>query len=130
MDITTPQTSVQQPSPAIDRLADGAASAIRSTQGATNAAFDCMNDKVEDFRDKASPMLDRLAMKIDAKSTRASDALREKAAELRAKANQTSDATIDYIRAEPVKAVLIAVATGAALLAFVNLLTRSRGNGY
>ena len=130
MDITTPQTSGQQPSPAVDRLADSAASAIRSTQGATNAAFDRMNDKVEDFRDKASPMLDRLAIRVDATSTRASDALREKAAELRAKANQTSDATIDYIRTEPMKAVLIAAATGAALFAFINLLTRSRGNGY
>ena len=130
MDTTTPPLYGQQPSPAIDELADGAASAIRSTQGATNAAFQGTDDKAEDFRDKASPMLDRFAIKVESASTRATDALRENAAQLRAKANQTSDATIDYIRAEPVKAVLIAAATGAALLALINLLARSRGNGY
>jgi ElaB/YqjD/DUF883 family membrane-anchored ribosome-binding protein len=33
---------------------------------------------------------------------------------------------VQYVRAEPVKAVLIAAATGAALMALVGLMSRSR----
>lgn len=37
-----------------------------------------------------------------------------------------SDTTVNYIREEPVKAVLMAAATGAALMALVSLVARSR----
>ena len=45
---------------------------------------------------------------------------------LRVKAEHVSDTTVNYIKEEPLKAVLIGAAAGAALLALVSLLTRSR----
>lgn len=46
--------------------------------------------------------------------------------DLRLKADRASDNTVSYIRHEPVKSVLIAAATGAALMALISLLAPSR----
>ena len=53
-------------------------------------------------------------------------AMRNGSQHLREKAVQASDSTIGYIKDEPVKAMLIAAATGAALMAMLSLLTRRR----
>jgi hypothetical protein len=45
---------------------------------------------------------------------------------LRVKAGHASDNTVHYIQHEPVKAVLLAAVTGAALMALVSLISRSR----
>lgn len=44
--------------------------------------------------------------------------------QVRASTNQASDKTIAYIRDEPVKSMLIAAATGAALVALARLIGR------
>ena len=46
------------------------------------------------------------------------------AEQLRDRAHRASDGTVNYIKDEPVKAVLIAAATGAALMALVALIGR------
>jgi len=56
-------------------------------------------------------------------------AVRDGSRQARATAQRASDTGVTYVRAEPVKAVLMAVATGAALLAVFSLLTRSRDRG-
>lgn len=48
--------------------------------------------------------------------------------QLRVKAGHASDDTVHYIRHEPVKAMLMAAATGAALMALVALISRSRSH--
>lgn len=57
------------------------------------------------------------------------NAVRDGSRQARATARRASDTSVTYVRAEPVKAVLMAVATGAALLAVFNLLTRSSARG-
>lgn len=47
--------------------------------------------------------------------------------QLRLKAGHASDSTISYIKHEPVKSILIAAATGAALMALIGLLSSNRG---
>jgi ElaB/YqjD/DUF883 family membrane-anchored ribosome-binding protein len=42
---------------------------------------------------------------------------------------RATEGTASYIRQDPIKSVLIAAATGAALMALVSLLTRSNGRG-
>lgn len=54
------------------------------------------------------------------------NAVREQTQHLRDGAHQASDQTLHYVRAEPVKALLIAAATGAALVALIGLMSRSR----
>jgi ElaB/YqjD/DUF883 family membrane-anchored ribosome-binding protein len=55
-----------------------------------------------------------------------SNGIRDVSQNLQDRALRVSDNTVGYIRDEPVKSVLIAAATGAALVALVGLLSRSR----
>jgi len=73
----------------------------------------------------AAPLLDRAAEQANTLAKRSIDALRESSTHLLSKAQRASDSTVGYIKDEPVKAMLIAAATGAALMALVALLSRS-----
>jgi ElaB/YqjD/DUF883 family membrane-anchored ribosome-binding protein len=53
-------------------------------------------------------------------------ALRQTSQGLRDGALQTSDRATLYVKEEPLKAMLIAAATGAALMALIGVLARSR----
>jgi ElaB/YqjD/DUF883 family membrane-anchored ribosome-binding protein len=53
------------------------------------------------------------------------DRVRDTSHQMRESAARASEGTANYIRHDPVKSVLIAAATGAALMALVSLLTRS-----
>ena len=54
------------------------------------------------------------------------DGLRDASHQLQDKAHGASDSAVRYIKHEPVKAVLIAAATGATLMALFSLLSHSR----
>ncbi len=54
------------------------------------------------------------------------DNLRGASRQVRISAQQASRHTVNYIQDEPVKAVLIAAASGAALMALISLMGRSR----
>jgi ElaB/YqjD/DUF883 family membrane-anchored ribosome-binding protein len=101
-----------------DRAADTATAAIRSTQQVTNAAFDRISDSVDSARERAAPLINRWSSQAETAARRSVDAVREKAI-------HASDVTTGYIKDEPLKAVFIAAAAGAALMALLSL-TRSR----
>jgi len=100
-----------------DHAAEAASQAIRATQRVTDQAFDRLNDQVETARDRTSPWIDRWTSEADAAARRSVDAVRQRAA-------RAAGATTGYVRDEPVKAVLLAAAAGAVLLALVQLLRR------
>jgi ElaB/YqjD/DUF883 family membrane-anchored ribosome-binding protein len=54
------------------------------------------------------------------------DSLVDTSRQLRDKARHASHNTVNYVRDEPVKSLLIAAATGAALMALVSLVNHSR----
>lgn len=110
-----------------DRAAQSADSAIKSTQSVANDAFDSLSGTVKDIRDQAAPMVNRAAEQASALAHRGADAVRESSRQLRERAAQASDTTVSYIKDEPVKSILIAAATGAALMGLVSLMGRSRG---
>lgn len=111
--VTSKPVSTESSSSFVDHAADGATSAIRSTQNVANTAFDRLSEKVESARDHATPLINRL-----------SGQARETTAQLREKAHRAQDTTVTYIKDEPAKAMLIAAATGAALMALIMLTTR------
>jgi ElaB/YqjD/DUF883 family membrane-anchored ribosome-binding protein len=123
---TTKPPLGQQAAGLAEHAADSATAAIRSTQNVANEAFDRLSDKVEDARGRAAPMLNRLTTQAEMAARRGADVVRDTSNQLREKALQASDTTVGYIRNEPVKAMLIAAATGAALMALIGLLGRSR----
>lgn len=89
---------------------------IRSTQLAAHQAVDHLADGAE-----------HLAAHTDRLAQRGAGALRDGAEQLRERARHAADSTLVHIRQEPLKAVLIAGAIGAALGALLTLLGRVRG---
>lgn len=108
-----------------DQAAMSADSAIKSTQRVTNEALDSLAGSVQDLRQQAAPLLERATTQASALAQRSVDTVRDTAQQLRERALRASDSTVNYIKDEPVKAMLIAAATGAGLMALLSLLTRS-----
>ena len=110
----------------IEQASHTADQAIRATQQAANSAVDSAAGSLQDLRHQTAPMLERASERVSAMAHHGMDSVRDTSHQLRLKAEHASDTTVNYIRQEPVKAVLIAAATGAALMALVSLVARSR----
>lgn len=123
---THKQPLAQQAAALADHAADGANSAIRSTQNVANEAFDRLSDRVEDARSHAAPLLNRLTEQAELAARRGVEVVRDRSAQVREKAQHATDTTVGYIREEPIKSVLIAAAAGAALVALMQLFGRAR----
>ncbi len=65
--------------------------------------------------------------KVDTMFLQGFDTVQGAGRKLLEKASRANEVTMDYIRKEPVKSVLIAAATGVLLGALLTLVTRSRG---
>jgi ElaB/YqjD/DUF883 family membrane-anchored ribosome-binding protein len=110
----------------VDQAAQSADNAIQSTRRVADDTLDSLAGSVETLRQQAAPLLNRVGEQASALASRGAAAVRDGSQHLREKAVHASDSTIGYIKDEPVKAMLIAAATGAALMALLSLLTRSR----
>lgn len=78
-------------------------------------------------RDRVLPGAARLATQAEDLAHRGVGAVRHGSQQLRERAHDASDRGINYVREEPVKAVLIAAAAGAAVMLLANLLSQRRG---
>jgi ElaB/YqjD/DUF883 family membrane-anchored ribosome-binding protein len=122
----TTSTHTDQPNSLADKAAQSADNAIKSTQRVANAALDSLAETVQDVRHQAAPLLNRASEQASALMQRGVDSVRDGSQRIRDNALRVSDNTVAYIKDEPVKAMLIAAATGAALMALISLMTRSR----
>ncbi len=122
------KTTLDQPTNFADQAAQTADDAIKSTQQVANRALDSLASGVQDARKHVSPLLDRATEQASALAHRGVDAVRHGSQQLRNTALHATDATAGYIKNDPIKAVLIAAATGAALMALVSLIGRSRNH--
>jgi len=109
-----------------DNAADSAQGAIRSTQRAADQALGRLSDTVDDVRSKAGPMLNKVTSQAEAAARRGMEAVRDTSQQLRERALQAQDMTVAYVKDEPIKAMLIAAATGAVLMGLISMLGRSR----
>ena len=117
-----------QSTPLTHNTADGAAHsierAVQSTPRTADEALDRLAGTANELRQQVSPLLERAGEQAGALAQRSADAVRERAQQLRAQTTRVSDGTLNYIKDEPVKAVLIAAAAGAALVALLGLLRK------
>ena len=120
------QRPLDQPNGLVDHAAHAADNAIKATQRLTNDALDGLAGSVQDARHEAAPLLNRASEQASAYAQRGVNALRESTQAVRDSAVQASDRTVMYIKDEPLKAMLIAAATGAALMALLTMMGRSR----
>jgi ElaB/YqjD/DUF883 family membrane-anchored ribosome-binding protein len=118
--------SLDQPNTLSDGVAQSADHACKATQRVANEALDTLAVSMQGVRHQAAPLLDRASDEAEAVVKRGADALRDTAKQLRHTARRASETTVNYVRHEPVKAMLIAAATGAALMALISLMNRSR----
>lgn len=101
----------------IDRANHRADQALHSTEQAAQNALDSLMQSAQGVKTEAAKL-----------GQRGLEALHEGGLQLRESAYKAGERTRDYIRDEPVKAVLVAAATGAALMALVSLLNRSNSH--
>lgn len=115
--------------PLSDRAAEAADHAIKAGQRVANDALDGLSGTVQDMRHQAAPLLNRVSEQAASMTEHGVHAIRDSAEHLRERAVRASDSTLNYVKHEPVKAVLIAAATGALLMAALSLMTRPHGRG-
>ncbi len=111
---------------ALDKSASAAQNTVRSTQRAADSAFDTMSEKIDEARGQVAPVLSKVSSQAEAAARRGMEAVRDTSQQLREKAVQASDMTVAYVKDEPVKAMLIAAATGALLMGLISMMGRSR----
>ena len=105
-------------------MVDAAAQAADGALHSTHQKLDQLGARVESARATAGPALQGLANSASDLAQRSSDALQRQAERVRTQALQARDATRGYIEQDPLKAVLIAAAAGAALMWLGSLLSR------
>ena len=121
------KSQAQQSQDMGDSAANTAQDAIRSTQRATDQALGRLSETVEQVRSKAGPALNKVTSQAEAAARRGMEAVRDTSQQLRERAHQARDMTVAYVKDEPIKAMLIAAATGAVLMGLISMLAgRSR----
>ncbi len=119
-------TTTEESNRLVDQAANKAEDAIRSTKTYANHALDGVSGAVEEVRHQAAPLFNNVSEQAGALAQRGVDAVKETSQQLRDKAHKASESTAGYISQDPIKAMLIAAATGAALMALIGLMGRSR----
>ena len=84
-------------------------------------ALQSVEDAGESIQNATNLAIDSIGKAVD----QGIEHVRETHNKLRKTAASASEGTVSHIRQDPLKSVLIAAATGAALMALVSLLTRS-----
>ncbi len=109
-----------------DEAADSGNSAFESTPRVANEALDSPPGSVQKLGGAAAPLINRSSDQIGVLARRALDAMSDSSQQLRDKVRRTSESAVGHVKNEPVKAILIAAVAGAALMALLGLMTRSR----
>ena len=116
----------EQSNSSAEQASHTADDAIRSSQRVANEAIDSLADSAQDLRNEVTPLINRASDQASAFARRGVNAVRDGSQHLRDTAQRATDGTVMYIKDEPLKSMLIAAATGAALMALVGMLSRSR----
>lgn len=116
----------QQSNGIADQVATSAGRAIEATQQAANGALDSLADSVIQLRNQAAPLINRATGQANALWASGVDGVRHTSQQLTDTALRARDGTVNYVKDEPVKAILIAAATGAALMALASMLGHSQ----
>ena len=106
-----------------DRAARKAEQALDNTQSVANSTLDSMKESLAHAREAAPAALSRAAEQVQELTRRGIDRAREMGTDVRDRAQRASDRTVGYIQDEPVKAVLIAAAAGAAVALLIRALS-------
>ena len=110
----------------VERAADRADGALESTRSMAHSALDQIQSGVNDLRRAAPNAFARAASSVEDIARRGMERAKDAGTLAREQAARVGDRGVSFVRDEPVKAVLIAAATGAAVAALVTWLVSSR----
>ena len=106
--------------------ASKAEEALRSTQRASNGALDHLQGRVHELGQTVPGALGHAVSHAEELARRGLEKARLASAEVRDQVSRGSERSVAYIRDEPVKSVLMAVAAGAALAVIAGWASRTR----
>ena len=111
-----------------DDVLQSAEQAVESTRALANESLDQASSKVRELQSSFKPALDEMAERAQLALRRGLDSATETRLQAQKSLGRYADATGKYVSEQPVKSVLIAAATGAALAALLIAATRSGRN--
>jgi ElaB/YqjD/DUF883 family membrane-anchored ribosome-binding protein len=109
-----------------DRATDKVQGGIRDAQHAAKDAGAALSSKVDDLRSNAASALTKVVGRAQSIGRQGVDAVGDAAQQARDVASEASHSIIRYTKKNPVKALMIAAASGALLLSIVKVLKPSR----
>jgi ElaB/YqjD/DUF883 family membrane-anchored ribosome-binding protein len=107
-----------------DDVLKGADSAVESTRDFANDTLDKAGRKVRELQDGVQPAIKNLTRNVENVAQRGIDYASDAAGRAQQQLHRYADVTGRYVADQPVRSVLIAAATGAAIAAAILLLTR------
>ena len=113
------------PSDYIESAAHSAELAVDQLDRAAQEVHNNLADSAHQAINGAKPVVERWAKDAESLARRGIASASETSRHLRERAAQASDSTVNYIKDEPIKAMLIAAAAGAALVTLIGLFSRS-----
>jgi len=132
LDMKTPSANIPSTQEALtsarhlsDQMLSGAEHAAQSSRSLANDTLDKAESKVRQLRGSIDPIVDKLATQAQKLARQSMDLAAEASDRAQRSMHRYADATTRYVANEPVKAVLIAAAVGAAVALLV-ASTRNR----
>lgn len=104
-------------------LANAAADKV---QGGIRDAGAALSNKADDVRDNAAPMIRKVAARTREFGRQSADAAGDFADSVRDAFSSASESVVTYTKENPVKALMIAAASGALLLALTKAIQSAR----
>jgi ElaB/YqjD/DUF883 family membrane-anchored ribosome-binding protein len=105
-----------------DKATNKVQGGIQDAKRTVNRAADQLSRKADDFGSESKPWIKKAAQQTNAFAQSVGDATQR----IRDSASQASESATAYARENPVKAILIAAASGVVLATLFNMISRSR----
>ena len=123
-EFSNPQATADKTKNMVGKAADALQDGLNSAHRSANTAVDAVADKADDMQGNAMPSLDKATDQAKKLMRQGRVMVQDSAQKAREKALDFSDKAVSYTKDEPVKAMLIAAAIGAALMALMSLMSR------
>ena len=111
-----------------DDMLQSTEQAVESTRALANESLDQASSKVRELQSSFKPAFEEVAERAKQALSRGLDTATETRLQAQKSLGRYADATGRYVAEQPVKSVLIAAATGAALAALLIAATRNGRN--
>jgi ElaB/YqjD/DUF883 family membrane-anchored ribosome-binding protein len=105
-----------------DKATNTVQAGIQDAKRTVNRAADQLSSKADQLRSETKPLIKKATQQTNAIAQSVSDATQR----VRTAASQASESVTEYARENPVKAILIAAASGAVVATLLHTISRSR----